>query len=169
MSTLSCCHKLLLYYHHYHYYYYLPIYLLYPYLSRLELFAVNSPFVVSLGPADIVFLPAMAGLPPAEAIVAQVVNHHNTAMVFSGIENPVWMAKKRWSNDVLKKWRVCLKLGVFLEKQYQARVPVQTLCFPLEGGDAHHMDRKPWLQQKIDPRTSVVMWSKVIKRFVETW
>ena len=114
----------------------------------------------------------MAGLPPSEAILAQVVNHHTTAMVLYGIENPVWMAKETWSNDNVEKWRVCLKLGVFLENQYQAKVPVQTVCLPVEGGAVHiyvhYMDRKPWLQQRVDSRTRLVMWSKVIKRFVET-
>ena len=114
----------------------------------------------------------MAGLPPSEAIVAQVVNHHTTAMVLYGIENPVWMVKETWSNDDVEKWRVCLELGVFLENQYQARVPVQTVYLPLEGGEVHiyvhYMDRTPWLQQRVDSRTRLVMWNKVIKRFVET-
>ena len=114
----------------------------------------------------------MAGLPPSEAIVAQVVNHHTTAMVLYGIENPVWMAKETWSNDNVEKWRVCLKLGVFLETQYQARVPVQTVRLLLEGGDVHiyvhYMNRRLWLQERIDQSTSLVMCSKVSKRFIET-
>ena len=84
----------------------------------------------------------------------------------------MWMAKELLSSDDVEKWRVCLKLGVFLERQYQARVPVQRVCLPLEGGDVHiyvhYMNRRPWLQERIDPSTNLVMCTKVIKRFVET-
>ena len=66
---------------------------------------------------------AMAGLPPAEAIVVQVVSHHITAMVLYGIENPVWMAKETWSNNNIEMWRVCLKLGVLLGESIPSQGP----------------------------------------------